>query len=98
MPELPGTTVDAAADRRYPRPAAAIVRKRVDKDNTVAIKHRSWQIDKTRFRNTLAGHFFFEEVFSGATVAEKRGRPGWLLVTRKGRGARFLVRTSSLCK
>ena len=35
MPELPGTTVDAAADRRYPRPAAAIVRKRVDKDNTV---------------------------------------------------------------
>jgi transposase len=27
----------------------------VDKDNTVAIKDRSWQIDKTRFRNTLAG-------------------------------------------
>jgi transposase len=27
----------------------------VDKDNTVAIKDRSWQIDQTRFRNTLAG-------------------------------------------
>jgi hypothetical protein len=27
----------------------------VDKDNTVAIKERSWQIDKTRFRHTLAG-------------------------------------------
>jgi transposase len=27
----------------------------VDNDNTVAIKGKSWQIDKTRFRNTLAG-------------------------------------------
>jgi transposase len=27
----------------------------VNKDNTVAIAGRSWQIDKTRFRNTLAG-------------------------------------------
>ena len=27
----------------------------VEKDNTVAIRDRSWQIDKTRFRNTLAG-------------------------------------------
>ena len=27
----------------------------VDNDNTVAIKGNSWQIDKTRFRNTLAG-------------------------------------------
>jgi transposase len=27
----------------------------VDKDNTVAIKDRSWQIDKTRFRHSLAG-------------------------------------------
>src|SRR5579863_8366891 len=27
----------------------------VAKDNTVAIKDRLWQIDKTRFRNTLAG-------------------------------------------
>src|SRR5678816_3836697 len=27
----------------------------MDKDNTVAIRDRSWQIDKTRFRNTLAG-------------------------------------------
>ena len=27
----------------------------VDNDNTVAIKDRSWQIDKTRFRNSLAG-------------------------------------------
>jgi len=27
----------------------------VDNDNTVAIKGRTWQIDKTRFRNTLAG-------------------------------------------
>jgi hypothetical protein len=27
----------------------------VAKDNTVAIGNRSWQIDKTRFRNTLAG-------------------------------------------
>ena len=26
----------------------------VDKDNTVAIGNRSWQIDKTRFRSTLA--------------------------------------------
>jgi transposase-like protein len=27
----------------------------VGQDNTVAIRDRSWQIDKTRFRNTLAG-------------------------------------------
>jgi len=27
----------------------------VDKDNTVAIRERWWQIDKTRFRHTLAG-------------------------------------------
>src|SRR5260370_13998415 len=27
----------------------------VDKDNTVAIRDKSWQIDKTRFRNSLAG-------------------------------------------
>ena len=27
----------------------------VEKDNTVAIRDRSWQIDKTRFRDTLAG-------------------------------------------
>ena len=27
----------------------------VDNDNTVAIKDRSWQIDKTQFRHTLAG-------------------------------------------
>ena len=27
----------------------------VEKDNTVAIRDRSWQIDKTRFRSTLAG-------------------------------------------
>lgn len=27
----------------------------VAKDNTVAIAARSWQIDKTRFRHTLAG-------------------------------------------
>ncbi len=27
----------------------------VAKDNTVAIGERSWQIDKTHFRNTLAG-------------------------------------------
>ena len=27
----------------------------MEKDNTVAIRDRSWQIDKTRFRNTLAG-------------------------------------------
>jgi hypothetical protein len=28
----------------------------VEKDNTVAIKDRWWQIDKTRFRNSLAGN------------------------------------------
>jgi hypothetical protein len=34
----------------------SIQRERVvEKDNTVAIKSRSWQIDKTRFRNSLAG-------------------------------------------
>ena len=27
----------------------------VEKDNTVAIRERSWQIDKTKFRHTLAG-------------------------------------------
>jgi hypothetical protein len=27
----------------------------VAKDNTVAIAERSWQLDKTRFRNSLAG-------------------------------------------
>ena len=26
-----------------------------DEDNTVAIAERSWQLDKSRFRNTLAG-------------------------------------------
>ena len=28
----------------------------MDKDNTVAIGHRWWQIEKARLRNTLAGY------------------------------------------
>ncbi len=38
----------------------------VQKDNTVAIRDRMWQIDKTRFRNTLAG--------STVTIHESSGR------------------------
>jgi hypothetical protein len=54
-------------------------RKRVDKDNTVAIKHRSWQIDKTRFRNTLAGHFFFRGGLLWRDGGGKKGAP-WLVI------------------
>jgi hypothetical protein len=50
------------------------------------------------------GQFGFENLDAGVyqvqvvqpVVFTKRGRPGWLLVTRKGRGARFLVRTSPI--
>ena len=45
----------------------------VDKDNTVAIGERSWQIDKTRFRSTLAGSTVTIHEHLDATVSIRFG-------------------------
>ncbi|HXR16877.1 MAG TPA: ISNCY family transposase, partial [Terriglobales bacterium] len=71
----------------------------VEKDNTVAIRDRSWQIDKTRFRNTLAGstvtiHEHLDETVSiryGPLVVGRYDRTGEKLINattkqRRGKG------------
>jgi len=71
----------------------------VAKDNTVAIADRLWQIDKTRFRNTLAGstvtiHEHLDETVSirfGPHVVGRFDRKGGKLIgetnkTRRGKG------------
>jgi transposase len=71
----------------------------VDKDNTVAIKDRSWQIDKARFRNSLAGttvtiHEHLDETVSiryGPHVVGRYSSTGEKLVSgppkeRRGKG------------
>jgi transposase len=71
----------------------------VDKDNTVAIKDRSWQIDKTRFRHTLAGttvtiHEHLDETVSirfGPHVVGRYSSTGEKLISvttkeRRGKG------------
>ena len=63
----------------------------VDKDNTVAIRERLWQIDKTRFRNTLAGstvtiHEHLDETVSiryGPHVVGRYSRTGEKLTDAK---------------
>jgi hypothetical protein len=63
----------------------------VDKDNTVAIRERLWQIDKTRFRNTLAGstvtiHEHLDETVSiryGPHVVGRYSRTGENLTDAK---------------
>ena len=74
----------------------------VAKDNTVAIGNRSWQIDKTRFRNTLAGstvtiHEHLNETVSirfGPHVVGRYDREGVKLTgttteKRRGKGGRM---------
>ena len=71
----------------------------VAKDNTVAIGNRLWQIDKTRFRNTLAGstvtiHEHLDETVSiryGPHVVGRYGSTGEKLLSatpekRRGKG------------
>src|ERR1700730_7304706 len=71
----------------------------VDNDNTVAIKGNSWQIDKTRFRNTLAGstvkiHEHLDETVSirfGPHVVGRYSSTGEKLISatpkkRRGKG------------
>ena len=66
----------------------------VAKDNTVAIGDRSWQIDKTRFRNTLAGttvtiHEHLDETVSirfGPHVVGRYDREGVKPTTEKRHG------------
>jgi len=71
----------------------------VEKDNTVAIRDRSWQIGKTRFRNTLAGstvtiHEHLDETVSiryGPHVVGRYSREGETLISatpkkRRGKG------------
>ena len=71
----------------------------VEKDNTVAIRDRSWQIDKTRFRSTLAGstvtiHEHLDETVSiryGPHVVGRYSRTGEKLTRatpqeRRGKG------------
>ena len=63
----------------------------VEKDNTVAIRDRMWQIDKTRFRNTLAGstvtiHEHLDETVSiryGPHVVGRYSRTGEKLTDAK---------------
>ena len=67
----------------------------VEKDNTVAIRGRSWQIDKTRFRHSLAGttvtiHEHLDETVSirfGPHVVGRYSSSGEALIetTTKGR-------------
>src|SRR5208283_1928192 len=74
----------------------------VEKDNTVAIRDRWWQIDKTRFRNTLAGstvtiHEHLEGTVSiryGPQVVGGYSRTGERLISatgkqRRGKGADY---------
>src|SRR6266478_4499902 len=71
----------------------------VEKDNTVAIKDRWWQIDKTRFRNSLAGstvtiHEHLDETVSiryGPHVVGRYSSTGQKLISetpkeRRGKG------------
>ncbi len=71
----------------------------VNKDNTVAIADRSWQIDQTRFRNTLAGstvtiHEHLDETVSiryGPHVVGRYDQKGVKLISgtkkeRRGKG------------
>src|ERR1035437_8070960 len=71
----------------------------VEKDNTVAIRDRWWQIDKTRFRNSLAGstvtiHEHLDETVSiryGPHVVGRYSRTGEKLISgttkeRRGKG------------
>src|SRR6476646_5945696 len=70
----------------------------VEKDNTVAIRDRSWQIDKTRFRSTLAGstvtiHEHLDDSVSiryGPHVVGRYSHTGDKLITkskeRRGKG------------
>jgi hypothetical protein len=63
----------------------------VEKDNTVAIRDRMWQIDKTRFRSTLAGstvtiHEHLDETISiryGPHVVGRYSRTGEKLTEAK---------------
>jgi transposase len=63
----------------------------VDHDNTVAIKERSWQIDKTQFRSTLAGstvtiHEHLDETVSiryGPHVVGRYDKAGEKLIAAK---------------
>jgi len=63
----------------------------VDNDNTVAIKERSWQIDKTQFRSTLAGstvtiHEHLDETVSiryGPHVVGRYDKTGEKLIAAK---------------
>ena len=63
----------------------------VNKDNTVAVRERLWQIDKTRFRNTLAGstvtiHEHLDETVSiryGPHVVGRYSRSGEKLIDAK---------------
>jgi transposase len=63
----------------------------VDNDNTVAIKERSWQIDKTQFRSTLAGstvtiHEHLDETISiryGPHVVGRYDKTGEKLIAAK---------------
>jgi hypothetical protein len=63
----------------------------VDNDNTVAIKERSWQIDKTQFRSTLAGstvtiHEHLDEIVSiryGPHVVGRYDKTGEKLIAAK---------------
>ncbi len=67
----------------------------VDKDNTVAIRERTWQIDKTRFRNTLAGstvtiHEHLDETVSiryGPHVVGRYSSKGEKLISAKPKSA-----------
>jgi transposase len=68
----------------------------VEKDNTVAIRDRSWQIDKTKFRHTLAGstvtiHEHLDETVSirfGPHVVGRYSRAGEPMVDEEKRQRR----------
>jgi hypothetical protein len=96
----------AAAEKRDGIPAYEPDRSELDlhraaervvaKDNTVAIANRLRQIDKTRFRSTLAGCTVMIRAHLDGTVSIGFGSPWWAAATKKERGWTGLRQKSAM--
>jgi hypothetical protein len=70
----------------------------VGKDNTVAIREWLWQIDKTRFRHSLAGTTVTIHEHLDETVSIRYGPIWWGVITRRKRSWRIRARKSAVEK
>src|SRR5262249_19100405 len=76
----------------------------VDKDNRVAIGERRWQIEKSRFRNTLAGctvtiHEHLDETVSiryGPHVVGRYGADGQVLTSERNKAGESCGKAGAL--